>query len=249
MAFGSGQGASSQAKKNSTLIGNSAFHRGMESYNAAIDGELLSRGRFNMVMGACLLWGFAVNAFICVFFGKQISALVNGNSGLMIGAIIAYFVCAFAGIAICNKSSNPAISFLGYNLVVLPMGVTLSIILTMYPVMTIAYAFVATGIVTFVCMVVSTAKPDLFLKFGHGLFISLIVGIIAEVVCSFLFPGVLGVLDWAFAILFCGYIGYDWVRSQQVPSTLDNAVDCACALYIDIINLFIRILEIVGRKN
>ncbi len=47
---------------------------------------------------------------------------------------------------------------------------------------------------------------------------------------------------------FCGYIGYDWGRANQIPKTMDNAVDSAAALYMDIINLFLRILRIMGRK-
>ena len=230
------------------LIGTSAFQRSMNDYNAATDGELLSDSRFNLIMGGCLLWGFLINALICTLFGHQISALVEGNAGVALGVILGYFVFAFGGTYICHKSKKPAISFLGYNLIVLPMGIMLSVILTAYPVMTISYAFAVTAVVTFACIVISTAKPDFFRKLGHGLFVSIVVGILAEVVCVFLFPGVLGIFDWAFAILFCGYIGYDWVRSQEVPSTLDNAVDCACALYIDIINLFIRVLSIMGKK-
>ncbi|MBT7579493.1 MAG: hypothetical protein HN633_12065, partial [Candidatus Marinimicrobia bacterium] len=49
--------------------------------------------------------------------------------------------------------------------------------------------------------------------------------------------------------IFCGYIGYDWGRANQIPKTLDNAVDSAAALYMDIINLFLRVLRILGRRR
>jgi len=55
-------------------------------------------------------------------------------------------------------------------------------------------------------------------------------------------------LDWVVVLIFCGYIGYDWGRANSIPKTLDNAVDSAAALYMDIINLFLRILRIMGRK-
>ncbi len=45
------------------------------------------------------------------------------------------------------------------------------------------------------------------------------------------------------------YIGYDIYRSQQYPKTLDNAVDSALDIYMDIANLFIRILSILGKRN
>ncbi|HCA63484.1 MAG TPA: hypothetical protein DEP73_05025, partial [Pseudomonas sp.] len=49
-------------------------------------------------------------------------------------------------------------------------------------------------------------------------------------------------------LIFCGYVGVDWGRANQIPKTLDNAIDSAAALYMDIINLFLRILRILGRK-
>ena len=49
--------------------------------------------------------------------------------------------------------------------------------------------------------------------------------------------------DWVVALIFCGYIGYDWVEAQNKYKTLDNAVDSAMDLYLDIINLFVRLLS------
>jgi FtsH-binding integral membrane protein len=58
-----------------------------------------------------------------------------------------------------------------------------------------------------------------------------------------------GWLDWAVVLIFCGYIGYDWGKAQRQEKTIDNAVDSAAAIYMDIINLFLRILRILGRKK
>ena len=55
--------------------------------------------------------------------------------------------------------------------------------------------------------------------------------------------------DALVALLFCLYIGYDWAKAQDVPRTADNAVDAVLELYLDIINLFIRILEILGKSK
>ena len=56
-------------------------------------------------------------------------------------------------------------------------------------------------------------------------------------------------IDWVVAAIFTLYIGYDIYRSQQYPKTLDNAVDSALDIYMDIANLFIRILSILGKRN
>ena len=57
------------------------------------------------------------------------------------------------------------------------------------------------------------------------------------------------VSDWLAAGLFSLYIGYDVYRSQQFVKTVDNAVDSALDIYLDIANLFIRLLEILGRRK
>jgi FtsH-binding integral membrane protein len=72
--------------------------------------------------------------------------------------------------------------------------------------------------------------------------------VIAELVMIFVFGGSPDIMDWIVAVLFCGYLGYDWARAQSIPKTLDNAIDSAASIYMDIIILFIRILEIMGRR-
>ena len=57
------------------------------------------------------------------------------------------------------------------------------------------------------------------------------------------------VTDWIAAGLFSLYIGYDIYRSQNYPKTLDNAVDSALDIYMDIANLFVRVLQILGNSR
>jgi FtsH-binding integral membrane protein len=77
----------------------------------------------------------------------------------------------------------------------------------------------------------------------------LLASIVAELILTFVFKMDLGIMDWIIAAIFCGYIGYDWGKASALPKTVDNAVDSAAALYMDIINLFLRILSIMGKKD
>lgn len=97
-------------------------------------------------------------------------------------------------------------------------------------------------------MALGTLYPAFFVRIAGALTIALIVVILVELFQIFVLGIHQGWLDWAVVAIFCGYIGYDWGRANQIPKTLDNAVDSAAALYIDIINLFLRILRILGRK-
>lgn len=213
------------------------------------EGGNLSRRLYNLIMGGCLIWGFAFNFFVCAIFGDSIFRFVASSAGNYIIFIIGYFVLAIAGILISVKSQKPAISFLGYNMVVLPLGAILSIALQGYSTQIITFAFGITALVTALMICLSVAFPRFFLSIGRGLFISLLCVIIIELLLVFIFRANFVIVDFAVVLIFCGYIGFDWARAQLIPSTVDNAIDSACALYIDIINLFIRILRIVGRSR
>lgn len=207
--------------------------------------SITTRG-FNVVMCGVLAWGFLVNAAMVYFLGDM---MVQAAPRLKWWMLLAYLVPTFAGIFIAAKSTNPFISFVGYNLVVLPIGLMLAMILPMFPVQIIFKAMAITAMVTLTMLVLAVTVPQFFMGLGRTLLVALIVGLLAEVVATFLL-GYRGMLfDWLFVILFSGYIGYDVARSQAFPKTLDNAVDSALDIYLDIINLFIRLLSILSRNN
>ena len=56
-------------------------------------------------------------------------------------------------------------------------------------------------------------------------------------------------MDYVMVVIFAGYIGFDWAKAQAYPKTLDNAIDSAADIYVDIVNIFIRILSIMGNKK
>lgn len=203
--------------------------------------DSIDESRYNLVLGLTIFYGFFVNTIMivtCFDLFAKIPPVVF---------YISYFVCFIAG-ALVARSSSPVISFLGYNLIVLPIGALLTVSLPFYSKKDILSAVMVTGIVVLIMILISTARPQLFAGMGRALMISLIVGIIAEVAAWLLGYG--GTLfSWLFVIIFTLYIGYDWSRAQAYPKTVDNAIDSAIDIYLDIINLFIRILRLLGRSR
>lgn len=196
----------------------------------------LNNKQYNIVIGLILLWGFAINAIMCTFFQN---VFVTWNPTAV---LIGYFVAVIIGICMSTFSDNPIVSFLGYNLVVLPVGVVLSISLKDYYVSSILQAFILATSITVLMLIISTIKPEVFESMGTTLFICLSGVIVTEFIMMFIGTNTPRWWDWIVALLFCGYIGYDWSKAQEKHKTLDNAVDSAVDLYLDIINLFVRLL-------
>ncbi len=210
-------------------------------------GDQVSARTYNVVMLLTLVWGFLVNAAMVEYLAMPIMRLFSGIGPVWL--FVGYFVLALGGVFISARSQNPWISFLGYNMLVLPIGVMLCFLLPGFPVAVVTKALLLTGIVTATMTLLGVVRPQLFLGLGRTLIIALLVGIVAELVATFLFHYTGAMFDWLFVVLFSAYIGYDVAKSQVYPKTIDNAVDCALDIYLDIINIFIRLLALLSRRD
>ena len=208
---------------------------------------IISDRLYNLTIGAVLLWGFAMNYLIVSYVPLEALAGIPP-----LALLIGYFVSTFAGIIIFNKSDDPWVSFGGYNLIVLPIGLLLAFILPVYAAVDptlVPRAISMTGMVTMGMMVLGGAFPRFFLSIGPILFISFIFAGLALFVMWLMGSYKPGVLDSLFVVIFSGYIGYDWARANAIPKTFDNAVDSAASLYLDIINLFLTILRMMSSRD
>nr|WP_170164013.1 Bax inhibitor-1 family protein [Gallaecimonas pentaromativorans] len=205
--------------------------------------DVISAPLYNLTIGLTLAWGFLANWWMVTHINPY--AILSIHPMVL---FIGYFACCFGGIYIIEKSDKPWISFLGYNLVVVPFGFVINLVVAQYQPELVAEAIRVTGLVTVGMMALSTLYPAFFARIGGALTAALLLVIIVEVVEVFVFNTHHGILDWIVAAIFCGYIGYDWGRANAIPKTVDNAIDSAAALYIDIINLFLRVLKILGRR-
>jgi FtsH-binding integral membrane protein len=50
-------------------------------------------------------------------------------------------------------------------------------------------------------------------------------------------------------LLFSGYIVYDFNRAQFVTKTPGNAICVGVAIFLDVVNLFIRLLALFGQSD
>ncbi len=205
--------------------------------------DVLSMSAYNLAMGMVVLYGLLMNAIFCYFFSYQ-AMMIMGTRPIIF--LIGYFVLVIAGSVIANKSDNPLISFLGYNMIVLPIGIIVSAVVGTSAAPVVMDAIKITAGIVLVMIGLSCIFPRFFLSLGKALFLSLIALIVASLVMMLL--GISSIMvSYVAAGIFSLYIGFDIQRAQQYPRTLDNAVDCAIDIYLDVINLFLRILSILNR--
>lgn len=213
----------------------------MNSLLTMMKEKEISARAYNLTIGAMLFYGFFINMIMCMYFTD---VFMGWNP---IALIVGYLISCFVGILMA-KTHNPIMSFTGYNLVVLPIGVVLSISLDSVYSGVILNAFIVTTVLTVFLIVTATIYPEFFKKLGGVLLVSLFIVLIVELIMMFSGMYVPALIDWLVCVLFCGYIGYDWAVAQSLPHTYDNAIDSALNLYLDIINLFVRLIEI-AQKN
>lgn len=207
------------------------------------EGAEIGEAAYNAVIGLVLCWGFAVNWAIV----RYVDAGPFREHPFLF--LLGYFTSCFYGVYLFNSSKEPLISFLGYNFVVVPFGLVLNIVVGRYDPALVLEAMTTTGLVTVVMMGLGSVFPAFFRRIRTALVLALLAVIVIELVQVFVLRVERGWTDWAVVLIFCGYIGYDWGRANSIPRTVDNAVDSAASIYMDIINLFLRILRILGRRR
>ena len=74
--------------------------------------DTIGTAAYNGIIGLTILYGFVVNALMVMYARPFFEGLP------IIGIFIGYIVSCILGTIIATKSSKPAISFLGYNLIV-----------------------------------------------------------------------------------------------------------------------------------
>ena len=195
----------------------------------------------------------AVTAF-AVASSPDLQMAILGNMAIMIALIVAQFGLVIALSAAVHKMSATTATavFIAYSALT---GLTLSSIFVVYPIGSIANAFLtATG--TFLAMSVygTVTRRDLT---GMGNFLIMgLFGIIASIVNIFLASSMMDfVISCIGVLIFTGLTAYDTqkLRVFGMNAPVDDATAMrrgallgALELYLDFINLFLVLLRLFG---
>ena len=220
------------------------MRNGVETFDSYISSqEYLSPMVYNSIICGLVMTGFIINWLVVDSFGLKIAR----NYGL--GASIVTFLICLGMTILIHSSKSWKISLVGYLILSVMFSFSLSIILVHYTGYLIAKAFVVTAGIIALNTIIAMFLPNTVKSLGKFLFISLIGLLVVELITIFFFPNFLSVLDCIAVGIFSLYYAYDLVKAQELEMTLDSAVDSAAEIYVDIINLFIRLLRLLGKSK
>jgi len=222
----------------------------MDSFNDSVwersGSDVLSKNLFAFLVSFWTAIGLVASA---------ISAYYTQNWKIGWEFLVIVLIVSILGVIISLKSNNPFISFIGYLMVAVPFGMMLGPVVAMYTTASVVRVLFITTTIVVVLGVVGAIIPDNLEGWGSYLF----GGLILLLIGSFIVPiaGLFGIpidhaltwMDWIGVLLFSGYVVFDWNRAMRVPFTMDNSIDCALAIYLDFVNIFIRLLRLTGTSN
>ena len=210
----------------------------------------------NNLYSKMFMWMF-VGLMITFLTGYYVST--NPNMLYNIFATKLYWVIFIAELItvvvlsarIMKMSKNGAIfGFLLYSFIT---GLTFSSIFVLFKMSSIMFVFLITAVLFLVFALIGYFTKTDLTKLGSILFMGLL-GIILTSLLNLIFKSesfdlvliILGI------IIFIGYIAYDINKVKRLEGMVDEdklAIIGALDLYLDFLNLFIRLIQIFGKSN
>lgn len=208
----------------------------------------------NSFLSKVFKW-FSIGLFVTFFVSFIVSTnetmlkfIFNGHKISII--IIFELVCAiWLSAGIRKISTNTAVVlYLGYTVLT---GLTFSSIFVLYMIDSIIWIFLATAIIFGLFAFIGKNLSVDLRKFGIYLLIALLSVIVLEFINFFVMNNTLNmILCAAGIIIFTLYVSYDINAICKYYDDNDNyAIIGAFNLYLDFINIFIKLLRLFGKRK
>ena len=184
-----------------------------------------------------------------VSVNPHLSKLIYTNPIPIIIIILELALAIILPLRIRKMNINTAIIlYFGYTFLT---GLTFSAIFLLYQLTSIIWIFLITALIFIILSIIGNKTKLKLNKLGTFLFILLLSFIILKIINIFLMNNTLNLTLCIFSlIIFMGYIFYDINRITYYYEEDDNmAILGAFQLYLDFINIFIRLIELFGKRR
>lgn len=219
-----------------------------EPISQEVKNDFLPKTFFWMFLG---LLGTAIVAWYTYSSGLFVSILTSGSFGaLLIAEVVVVLV-----FSLLFRKLSPTVAGILFFVYAAINGVSLSTIFVVFELNSVVLLFVASALLfgAFALYGYKTSK-DLS-NWRTLLFGTLIVGLIVSIINLFIGNTTLDIiLDWVILLVFFGITAYDMNKIKQLylDENLDKSklhIYGAMELYLDFINIFLRILSIFGKRR
>lgn len=215
----------------------------------SVENKLFGKTFFWMFLG---LLGSAIVAWYTYSSGLFFKIVLGGYFNmLLILELVAVLV-----FSLLFRKLPPTIVGILYFVYAMLDGVTLSVVFAVFELNSIIYLFVISALV-FGALAFIGYKTDKDLSsWSPYITVFLIAGIVLSFINLVLLKNPMFdlILDWIILALFCGITIYDINKIKMLQAEPDIAQEkihiyCAMQLYLDFINIFLRILSIFGKRK
>lgn len=206
------------------------------------------------------------NTFFRMFLGllaSSITAFYAYHSGIYVDIIMndTYAILAIVEIAVVIifsllfKKLSPTVVTVLYFAYAFLNGFTLSVIFAAFEMTSIVYSFLGTAALFGILAYLGYKTDKDISNWGTVLLVALLIGVVLTVINLFLRNAMFDiVLDWAILFIFFGLTIYDTnkIKKMQEAGFCEDEklyVYGAMELYLDFINIFLRILSIFGKRK
>lgn len=211
--------------------------------------KLYGKTFFLMFLG---LLGSAIIAWYTYSSGLFLDIVLQGGfSVLLIIEIVVVLLFSFL-----FRKLPPTIVGILYFIYSMINGVTLAVIFAVFELSSIIYLFVISALVFGVFAIIGYKTNKDLSSWSTYITVFLIAGIVLSIINLFIInsPGLDLFIDWFVLALFCGVTIYDINKIkilQNLPDINQEKIYiyCAMQLYLDFINIFLRILSIFGKRR
>lgn len=211
--------------------------------------KLFGKTFFLMFLG---LLGSAIVAWYTYYSGLFLDIVLQGGFAvLLIIELVAVLLFNFL-----FRKLPPVVVGILYFVYSMLNGVTLATVFAVYELSSVIYLFVISALVFGVFAIIGYKTNKDLSSWGPYITVFLIAGIVLSIINLFIIQssGFDLFIDWLILALFCGVTIYDINKIKMLQNVPDIDQEkiyiyCAMQLYLDFINIFLRILSIFGKRK
>lgn len=212
----------------------------------------------NKIFGKTFFWMFLglLGSGIIAWYTYSSGLILNMMADSTFVILLIVELVAVLLFSLLFKKLPPTIVGILYFVYAMINGITLSTIFAVYELDSILYLFIISALVFGVLGLIGYQTNKNLNSWSPYITVFLIAGIVLSIINLFILKSTMIdlALDWFILALFCGVTIYDINKIKLLQNEPDINQEkihiyCAMQLYLDFINIFLRLLSLFGKQR